>query len=100
MTALESARTESSISSGSGKAPLNSSRLQPESAASESILGKVVAGVPTRRTPRTSPTIERSQRDSARDHPYNAGHSAGRIVCVMSKVCGASGANPAHGRVS
>ena len=29
----------------------------------------------TRRAPRTSPTIERSERDSARHHPYNAGYS-------------------------
>jgi len=34
---------------------------------------KVVAGVLTGRRPRTSPTIERSERDSARHHPYNAG---------------------------
>ena len=30
------------------------------------IVGKVVAGVPTGRAPRTSPTIDRSQRDSTR----------------------------------
>lgn len=34
------------------------------------IVGKVPAGVPTRRTPRTSPTIERRARDSPRDDPY------------------------------
>ena len=44
----------------------------PEVAKERPIVGKVVAGVPTRRTPRTSLTIERSERDSAQHHPYNA----------------------------
>ena len=37
------------------------------------IVGKVVAGVPTGRAPRTSPTVERSERDSARHHPNHVG---------------------------
>ncbi len=55
---------------GSYERPGRPASRRPEGTA---IVGKVVAGVPTSRTPRTSPTIERSQRDSARDHPHNGG---------------------------
>ena len=46
-------------------------RCSPMALPTRLIVGKLVAGVPTRHTPRTSPTIERSECDSARHHPYN-----------------------------
>ena len=52
------------------------------------IVGKVVAGVPTGRGPRTSPTIERSERDSARNHTYKGpGIQRVSVVFRVSDVC-------------
>ena len=62
------------------------------------IVGKVVAGVPTRRAPRTSPTIERSERDSARHHPYNAGYSGklGAVAIAGSEASSTADAGRRH----
>lgn len=53
------------------------SRETPKSTPLASIVGKVCAGVPTDRGPRTSATIEQSQHERAGVHPADTGSASG-----------------------
>ena len=61
--------------------------ISQKAAAARPIVGKVVAGVPTGRAPRTSPTIEGSARDTARNHPHIAGSVRDVPVGLREEVC-------------